>query len=163
MYDHFKYTEKLSRQLVPISHTDTDCHHFRATEQSELIELNAMITKAHGMIMIAIDGATSDFKLNNTDSLMERPGYSLVIAKQTKSADTDTIFQAQKECKEVMTAVISRMLHDYNNYLDGCENIDTSSLQMSGFGPIGDLFYGVILDFYINEGVNYKLNPEMWH
>jgi hypothetical protein len=162
MYDHFKYSEKLARQLVPISHTDTDCHFFRATERSELKELNEKISRAHGMIMIAIDGAISDFSLNNTDSLIERPGYSIVIVKQTKSTDTDTIFQAQEACKEVMIEVIARMLHDYSKYIDGCDKIDMSSLPMYGFGPIGDLFYGVILDFYLDEGVNYKLNPAMW-
>lgn len=163
MYNHFTYAEKLARQLVPISHTDEDRHFFRATEQTELIELNEMITKAHGRIMIAIDGATSDLKLNNTDSLMERPGYSLVIAKQTKSTDTFSIFEAQKDCKDIMKEVISCMLADYNNYRYGCENIDTSSFQLSGFGPIADQFYGVILDFYVDEGVNYTINPSMWH
>lgn len=162
MYNHFTYTEKLARQLVPVSHTDTDCHFFRATEQTDLIELDEKISIAHGMIMIAIDGASSEFTLNNADSLMERPGYSIVIAKQTKSADTDSIFQAQKECKEAMTAVIARMLNDYNKNIYGCDKIDTSTFQMSGLGPIGDGFYGVILDFYLDEGVNYMLNPSMW-
>ncbi len=162
MYNHFIYSEKLARQLVSISHTDTDCHFFRATEQTELEELTDKISRAHGMIMIAIDGASSEFTLNNTDSLMERPGYSLVIAKQTKSTDTDTIFKAQKDSKEAMTAIIARMLHDYNNYIDDCDKIDPNSFQLSGFGPIGDSFYGVILDFNLNEGVNYMLNPAMW-
>lgn len=162
MYNHFKYTEKLATQLAPIAHTVHQPRFFRATEQTEMIELNEMITKARGMIMIAIDGATSEFSLNNTDSLMERPGYSLVIAKQTKSTDTNTIFEAQKECKEVMTEVIGRLLQDFNNYKDSCDKIDTSSFQLSGFGPIGDLFYGVILDFYLDEGVSFKLNPSMW-
>ncbi|MDD4778904.1 MAG: hypothetical protein PHV53_11545, partial [Fermentimonas sp.] len=60
------------------------------------------------------------------------------------------------------TAIIARMLHDYNNYIDDCDKIDPNSFQLSGFGPIGDSFYGVILDFNLNEGVNYMLNPSMW-
>ena len=85
MYNHFKYTEKLATQLAPIAHTDHQPRFFRATEQTEMVELNEKINKVKGMIMVAIDGSTLDIKLNNTDSLMERPGYSLVIAKQTKS------------------------------------------------------------------------------
>lgn len=162
MYNHFKYTEKLATQLAPIAHTDHQPRFFRATEQTEMVELNEKINKVKGMIMVAIDGSTLDIKLNNTDSLMERPGYSLVIAKQTKSTDTNTIFEAQNESKAVMKEVIARMLHDYNNYKDNCDKIDTSSFQMSGFGPIGDMFYGVILDFYLDEGASFKINTAMW-
>ncbi|MFA7136611.1 MAG: hypothetical protein WC125_12230, partial [Bacteroidales bacterium] len=85
MYDHFTYTEKLARQLIPISHTNTDSHFFRATLQTELKELTEKLTRAHGMIMIAIDEKTSDFSFNQYDSMMERPSYSIVIAKQTKA------------------------------------------------------------------------------
>jgi hypothetical protein len=162
MYDHFKYTEKLARQLIPISHTNTDIHFFRATLQTELKELNEKLTRAHGMIMIAIDEKTSDFSFNQYDSMMERPSYSIVIAKQTKATDTDTIFQAQLESKGVILQVISRMMADYQRNVDGCELIDPNSFKLDGFGPIGDLFYGIILDFYLDEGVNYKLNPAMW-
>jgi len=162
MYDHFKYTEKLARQLIPISHTNTDSHFFRATLQTELKELTEKLTRAHGMIMIAIDEKTSDFSFNQYDSMMERPSYSIVIAKQTKATDTDTIFQAQQESKGVILQVISRMMADYQRNIDGCGLIDPNSFKIDGFGPIGDLFYGVILDFNLNEGINYKLNPAMW-
>jgi len=161
-YNHFEYTEMLARQLIPISHTDTDRHYFRASEESELKELNEMMSQAHGMIMIAIDGKNSEFGFNLADNLIEKSGFSLVIAKQTTSSDTDTIFQAQKDSYNVMMNIVARYMRDYQHSNYGCDFLDPESFAFEGFGPIGDLFYGVILDFYLETGVNYKINPEMW-
>lgn len=161
MYNHYEYCEAIARKLKSIQHTDTDRHFFRAIEQSELQELEQNISSAHGMIMIAIDGSFSSFQYQ-ADSLMERPTYSVIIAKQTKSTDTDTIFQAIYDSKVAMKQVLSRIMCDARSYKYSCDMIDTSSFQLEGFGPIGDLFYGVILTFSMVEGVNFKLNSEMW-
>ena len=64
MYNHFQYAEMLARHLVAISHTDEDPHFFRASEQGDLIELTQMISRAHDVIMIAVDGQASDFNFN---------------------------------------------------------------------------------------------------
>jgi hypothetical protein len=113
------------------------------------------------MVMIAIDGADSNFQFQG-DSLMAKPIYKIVIARQTKSSDTDTIFEAQKASKEAMMQVIAQMLSDARQYKHRCELIDANTFRIAGFGPIADLFYGVTLRFSLAEGVNYKLNPEMW-
>ena len=93
---------------------------------------------------------------------MSRSGFSLVIAKQTTKSDVETIFTAQKESREIMMQVISRYMKDYHGCNHGCDNLDPGSFSFTGIGPIGDQFYGVILDFYVAEGLNYKINPEMW-
>lgn len=162
MYNHFQYSENLARKLKAIGHTDSDCHFFRATEQTELRELEDNLSSAHGMIMLAVDGKDSGFQFRNSDSLMERPAYSLVIAKQTSSSDSDTVFKAQQECKAVMMQVISRMLNDARDYKHRCDLIDPDSFRIEGFGPIGDLFYGVMLWFALDEGVNFEIKPDMW-
>ena len=61
MYNHFSYTEALARNLKAISHTDDDCHFFRATEQMDLGEIEENISSMHGMIMLSIDGKESTF------------------------------------------------------------------------------------------------------
>ena len=101
--------------------------------------------------MLAVDGKDSGFQFRNSDSLMERPAYSLVIAKQTSSSDSDTVFAAQQECKAVMMQVISRMLNDARDYKHRCDLIDPDSFRIEGFGPIGDLFYGVMLWFALDD------------
>lgn len=161
MYNHYDYCEAIARKLKPIGHSDSDRHFYRATEQTELQELVERMSSAHGMIMIAIDGSFRSFR-HEADSLMELPSYTIAIAKQTRSTDTDTIFDAIRDSKAAMMQVISRMLCDAREYQHDCELIDASSFRMEGFGPIADLFYGVILSFSLNEGVDYCVNPEMW-
>lgn len=162
MYNHFQYCEDLARRLKAIAHADSDCHYFRATEQTELREFEDNLSSAHGMIMIAIDGKDSGFQFRNSDSLMEQPAYIIIIAKQALASDSDTVFAAQEESKAVMMQVISRMLNDARVYKHGCDLVDPDSFRIGGFGPIGDLFYGVILWFSLDEGVNFEIKPEMW-
>ena len=161
MYKHFEYTEMLARELKAIAHTDDDRHYYRATEETALEELNANIRSMHGMVMIAIDGADSNFQFSG-DSLMAKPIYKIVIVQQTKSSDTDTIFAAQQASKEAIMQVIARIGYDAHRRQHRCDLIEKNSFRISGVGPLADNFYGVTLAFSLAEGVNYKLNPEMW-
>ena len=162
MYKHFEYTEMLARELKAIAHKDDDRHYFRATSQSELQEIETNIRSLHGMIMVAIDGTNSSFHFRESDSLVERPVYGIVIIQQTKSNDTDTIFEAKEACKKAMMQVVARMLNDANRNKHSCQFIEPDSFQLSGEGPVADNFYGVGLSFMLAEGIEYKLNPEMW-
>lgn len=161
-YNHFEFCEALARKLRPVGHTDGDRHFFRATENTAPQELYDRISSAHGMIMVAIDGIDEDYSWPGSDSLMVKPGYSIVVAKQTQGNDTNTIFQAQRESHLVMRECMAKMLQDAAVYKNGCEFIDAGSFFVEGIGPLGDLFYGVILSFTLDHGVEYKLNPEMW-
>lgn len=161
-YNHFQYCESLARRLKPIAHTDDECHFFRASQESNLTEINRNINSLRGMILIALDAKYSQFEYNDSDSLIEKPMYGVVVVKQTDTSDSDTIFAAQEEAKEVVKEIISRMLCDARGYRHGCEYIDKSSLFFEGFGPIGGCFYGVELSFFLKQGINYEINKEMW-
>jgi hypothetical protein len=161
-YNHFEYCEALARKLKPVGHTDEDRHFFRATEDTSPKELYNRISSSHGMIMIAIDGKDESYIWPESDSLMVKPVYSLVIAKQTQATDSDTIFIAQRESHMVMRQCIAKILQDAAKYKSGCEFIDAGSFVIEGAGPLGDLFYGVIMTFTLDYGIEYKLNPEMW-
>lgn len=161
-YNHFAYCEDFARKLKLIGHTDKDRHFYRATENTRPEEFHEQISSAHGMIMVAIDGIDEDYSWPGSDSLMVKPGYSIVIAKQTRSNDSNTIFTAQRESHLVIRECMAKMLQDAALYKNGCEFIDAGSFFVEGIGPLGDLFYGVILSFTLDHGVEYKLNPEMW-
>lgn len=162
MYNHFQYSEKICKQLKPFNWSEDNQSFFRATEQTELEELNANISNAAGMVMIALKPQVSTFSWNNSDNLVENPAFSLVIAKQTSSSDTDTIFAAQEECDIVTRQIIARMLCDARDYVDGCNFIDFNSIITQGIGPIGPSFYGIIMMFNTTGGISYKLNEELW-
>ena len=59
-YNHFEYGDLLARKLKPIAHSDTKQHYYHATEMEDLQELNARLSGAHGMILVAINGSNSD-------------------------------------------------------------------------------------------------------
>lgn len=162
MYKHFDYSEMLARSLKEIGHTNSKTKFYRATAQTELQELEQNISNVSGTILIAIDEHISYFDYKDSDSLIEKPIYSIVIAKQTKATDTRTIFAAQENCKALAKQAISKMLRDAHVYVAGCDKIDPASFFIEGFGPIGGLFYGVILSFSLTEGINYELKPEYW-
>lgn len=162
MYNHFEYCEMLAKGLKAICHTDEKKKYYRATNNMELEELNTNISSAHGTILIAIDGSISSFHYNNADNLMHQPVYAVVIAQQTKSTDTETIFKAQKECKDIALQVIARMNSDAYSYKHNCQMIDKDSLRIDGFGPIGDLFYGVMLQLSLTESIDNRVNDDYW-
>lgn len=162
MFDIYQYGEILARSLKAINHTDQKCKFYRATAQTELQELETNISNASGTILIAINERIVPFDFSNSDSLIKKPVYSLVFAQQTKATDTSTIFKAQEECEVLAMQAISKMLQDAHEYKNGCEYILPESFFIEGFGPIADLFYGVIMSFSLARGVNYQLKPDYW-
>lgn len=161
MYNHYQYCETLARSLKAISHTDHKCKYFEATEQTELQQLEQNISNASGTILIAIDGQLSNYAFND-DNLIEKPFYSIVIARQTKSTDARTITQSQQYCKSLASQIMARMLNDAHHYLHECDKIDASTFTTEGFGPIAGVFYGVILSFTLAEGRSFEIDKDYW-
>jgi len=154
--------EKLAKRLKLVSHSDSNRHFYRATEQTELEELTANISSANGTIIIAIDGSFVDFEFPDSDNLVARPQYSVVIASQTSSSDSSTILTVQQTCKQIAIQIISKILQDAQAEENGCRYINEKTFTIEGIGPIADNFYGVILSFNMEEGINYQLDSNMW-
>ena len=68
-YNHFDYGEMLARKLKPISHTNTEQHFYRSNDPDDLRELNARLSSACGMILIAVDNKDSDFGYKHSDGI----------------------------------------------------------------------------------------------
>jgi hypothetical protein len=163
-YDHFVYGEQLAAALKPISHTPTRQRFYRATEIEELEDLNARISSASSMMLVAIDGHNSDFRYRNSDSLMQRPQYFFLVLRQTVSGDVDTIFAAQSECEAVAKQIIARIVNDASHSgINPLQFVDPASFAIRGIGPVGDNFYGVILGFNVDVGMNCEIINDMWN
>lgn len=161
-YDHFKYGEALARSLKSVNHSDTKQKFYRATEQDELDELNARLSSANGTIIIAIDGSDSNFDWNDSDSLMEQPQYSFLIAKQTNTDRPETIHESQMDCKNIAMQIIVRMTQDHHNMQNGLTFLEINSFRMKGVGPIRDNFYGVLLGFALNQSIEFYIKNDEW-
>jgi hypothetical protein len=162
MYNHFSYSEKLARRIKAVGHTDDDCHFFRATENQSYQEMAANLSSVSGFVMIAIDGKNSGFLWVDSDSLIERPTYSLVILRQTSINDVDQMFESMELCKVIALQCIAKMLQDARQYVDGCHLIDPASFSIDGVGPVADNFFGVIIQFSLLQGIDYMIDPDMW-
>lgn len=162
MYNHFSYSEKLARRIKAVGHTDNDCHFFRATENQSYQEMAANLSSVSGFVMIAIDGKNSGFLWVDSDSLIERPTYSLVILRQTSINDVDQMFESMELCKVIALQCIAKMLQDARQYVDGCHFIDPASFSIDGVGPVADNFFGVIIQFSLLQGIDYMIDPDMW-
>ena len=55
------------------------------------------------------------------------------------------------------------MHHDWRNYQNGCQYLDGNSFEIAGFGPVADLFYGVMISFTLSRGIDFRMNKDMWH
>lgn len=163
MYNHFEYCETLCKQLKPFSWSQENGSFFRATEQTEMHELNENISSAQGMIMIAINPSDSQFSGMNMDTMSEEQTYAVVIVQQTSNSDTETILQAQADTTVVAKEIIKRIMCDARAYKHFTHNIYYDTFHIEGIGPIGDSFYGVMLSYSALTGFNQAINPSLWH
>lgn len=161
-YNHFHVSELLATRHKLIQSTDYDPHFFRATERMDLTELNQNISAASGIIVIAIEMGDTSFQYQNSDQLSSRPVYKIVIASQTESSDSDTIFEAIKVSNHIAHDFIYRLMCFARTESHGCEAIDPNSFYIETIGPLGDLFYGVMLEFATHDLVNYSVNTNAW-
>jgi len=161
-YNHYEYCEAIARKLKAIQHTGEKQKFYRATGQDEIEDFEERMSEASGMIFIAIDESDSGFDWKNADSLMEQPSYLFAILQQTETGNSETIFKAQKDCKSIAMQVIAQMMQDYHIGKNGMDLLEPSSFQMKGFGPLRNTFYGVLVSFSFNQGVNYKINKDLW-
>lgn len=161
MFDIYQYSEMLARSLKAVNHTDRKCQYYEATEQTELQELEQNISNASGTILIAIDGQVSNYSFM-ADNLIELPTYSIVIAKQTKATNAQSVTIAQKQCKQIIDQVIAKILCDAHHNRNDCNMVDADTFTTEGFGPIGGLFYGVILSFTVKAPRAYNIKENMW-
>jgi hypothetical protein len=161
-YNHFSYGEMIATRHKLIKHNINDVHFFRSTETEEVTELDARLSQAHDVVLVAIDGKNSDYEMNGADALIETPQYFFAILKQTNSTDDTTIADAQEESKSIASHIIAYMLRDQLNRENGLDDLDASSFTVRGIGAFGDNFYGVMLGFNMKPNVSYEVDENIW-
>lgn len=159
-YNHYQYGDRLARQLVSISHSDTDQKFFTAYGLEDLPEIGEQLSAITGTILIAVDGKEATLSHNGSDGYNHFPTYGFIVARSTASDDKSTIRQAADHSEEIIMQIVLRLLEDNGTHH---WNIDTSKFEINGIGPIADNFYGVVLSFSLVDHLNTRLNPDLWH
>lgn len=157
IYDHFTVGETLATHLRDIAHTPKHPRFFTAFGIEDLYDFEDRLSCVSGTILIAIDSNESDTTDNRADSLIDRAAYSFVVARNTNSDRTSTIQESVRKCKLIVKQIRNRLF--LTPSLQGIIDHDT---QITGIGPIGDNFYGVILTFYLDTPESYFIDPNYW-
>lgn len=157
-YNHFEYGEHIARHLKQISHTDKKPKFFTAFGLEDLYQFEEKLSGVTGTILIAIDGLESNSDDNGADSLNDHHTYSFIIARNTDSDRSETITVAAKDCS-VLAKQIRNLLFHTPELIDTIER----KTEITGIGPIGDNFYGVILTFSLRIPETFFIDQTFWN
>lgn len=156
-YNHFTYGELIARRLKAISHTDDRPRFFTAFGIEDLYNFDDKLSSVTGTILIAVDGHESDSTDNGFDSLYDRRSYSYIVARNTINDRPETINQAADQCRLLAKQIRNRLFNE-----QCLKSVIDRNTQITGIGPIGDNFYGVILSFALNENEDFYIDPTYW-
>lgn len=130
---------------------------FTAFGIEDLYNFDDKLSSVIGTILIAVDGHESDSTDNGYDSPNDRRTYSFIVARNTVNDRPATISQAAEQCRILTKQIRNHLLNQQN--LQGVIDRNT---QITGIGPIGDNFYGVILTFSLTEPEEFYIDPTYW-
>ena len=156
-YNHFTYGETIARRLKPIAHTDARPRFFTAFGLEDLYNFDDKLSSVTGTILIAVDGYESDSSDNGFDSLNDRRTYSFIVARNTVNDRPDTITQAVQQCRPLAKQIRNHLFHQKE-----LKSIIDRNTQITGIGPIGDNFFGVVLTFYLTESEDFYIDATYW-
>lgn len=156
-YNHFTAGEHLARSLTDIAHTDERPRFFTAFGLEDLYNFTDKLSSTNGIILIAVDGCESDSTDNGSDCLTDRLSYSFIIAGSTVNDRPKTIDTAVVKCR-----AIAKQIRNYLLLQPELKSQIDRNTQITGIGPIGDNYYGVILTFAIEENEQYFLDQTFW-
>lgn len=157
IYNHFVYGETLARRLKAIAHTDDRPRFFTAFGIEDLYNFDDKLSSVTGTILIAVDGLESDSTDNGFDSINDRRTYSFIVARNTVNDRPATITAAAEQCR-----ILAKQIRNYLFQKTELQGLIERSTQITGIGPIGDNFYGVILTFSLSEPEEFYIDATYW-
>ena len=149
-YNHKDFCEEMARSLRLISHTDTHRAFLLVSGSEAYTLLDDILSSIDGPILIAIEQGEDKSVMNRADCLEERFPYSLLIAIPTDNDDTSTICAAERQSLECLRQVRNTLIARYGQRIDGYHIFPS--------GPIGDNFYGSVLQYSWLEYPDYSVD-----
>ncbi len=157
IYNHFAYGESIARKLKDIAHSDDHPRFFTAFGLEDLYNFTDKISSVKGIILIAVDGCESDSTDNGHDALTDRLTYSFIVAGSTVNDRPQTLDTTVAKCRS-----IAKQIRNHLFLQPTLRQVIDRNTQITGIGPIGDNFYGVILTFAIEENEQFFLDQTFW-
>ena len=147
-YDHFAFCEEMARKLVYVQHTDECPRFFKAFGLERFSALDDVLSSVVGPILIAIDSGEGGYTPHGGDNLPFRSKYHFIIATNTDDNSHETLERAMAEAQEQCRVVVNELFARYPTV-----NRDAKFFPA---GPIGDNYYGKLVEFTVDEWSSYK-------
>ncbi|HOW26810.1 MAG TPA: hypothetical protein PK711_14220 [Bacteroidales bacterium] len=164
MYDHVNYFRTVAGTLKEFVHTphETVFHRVRSIASMEEFLFSSRIVKKipHLLVMDRVDSRLQDVL---SDNRLIKSFYSFYIVAHAPMDDFDTIETANQSVKSILHKILSKLIHDKQNYLFGMQLLDADSIVYGSIGPIGDNFIGVECSFTIVEIIPLAFDLSDWH
>lgn len=167
-FNGITYFTNVAMHMKAIGHSPENQHFFRASNVLQLQELLQNLTKAQYPALVFFDKRDGRFDDQNSNNLVDRQFYQLLILKPAGIEDSDQRQQAIDDCFAIIRRIISRMTRDWlaanrGNDTTGLRNLDRGSMYYNSVGPLVDNLFGMELAFTLREPVDTTYNADDWN
>jgi len=173
-FDFTGYMKTIAEKLKEIKHSDTakEKKFFRISSVMNLDEMLPTFTTSGSPCLMVEDNDVGRYQeADGSQSYLDNQSYSFVILKHCAQLDASDREQIKKDCKAMMKKIISKFKKD--KYYDqthpgevrtGMRDFDIASVFYQSLGPVGDNYYGILVQFSMLEPANKDLvfNPLDW-
>jgi len=165
MFDFTGYMEWIAEMLLEVQHDPEakERKFFRISSVMNLDEMVEHFTNAGSPCIMVEDNRIGRFMDANSDNYLDIQSYSFLVLKYCKVMDAKDRETAKNDTLALVKKIISRMKRDKRDDLtggftkSGLQNFDLNSVTYQTIGPIGDNYYGTLVQFSMLNPVNSEI------
>lgn len=126
--------------------------YFRAFGLEDVTEISDRLSACAAPVLIGVDAYECESINNGADAVNDTRSYAFILAAPLgRNHYTEKWREVMNDCYEQIRQIrnflmCSRALRPYL----------VKDMQMTGYGPVGDNFYGEILNFRIRENQDFR-------
>lgn len=138
-----EFALEMATTLSAIAHSAAHPRFFTASGPEDTSNVDDRLSSVDGTIMVAVDGCEMATVQTTQDQVCERTTYYILIARKTNSDRPDSIRASINACRDLALQVRNVLWCRYRQV--------SRDAVMYGCGPLADNFYGVALEFHVDE------------
>ena len=163
IFDFAQYMENVAISLKDIQHTNENRKFYKISSIFSLEGFLYDLRNASETIMLIDTSVEGSIGTKGSDNFMDNPSYKFYILKKSKLSDSNQEEQIKKECKAIGMKILSKMLKDKTQGIEGLLYLDFSQIPYITVGPLANQWYGVEFFFTVRTYNNELVyNPNDW-
>ncbi len=165
MFDFTGYMLKIAEQIKAVQHIEgaKECKFFRISSVMNIEEMIERFNNAGSPCIMVEDNRTGRIMDMNSDNYLDIQSYSFLVMKHCKLMESADRESAKNATLQIVKTILSRMKSEKRAELKGeiynigLRNFDLNSVVYQTIGPIGENYYGTLVQFTMTS----VLNPEI--